>query len=138
MRVIVNIDVPELAPAIHFYSAALGLKLNRMIEEDVAELTGGSSLIYLLQNPAGSLPVSPGAVVRDYARHWTPVHMDFVVGDITQAAKQALNAGAILESECIEWRGSKCMTFSDPFGHGFCLIEFSGETYETDGIPDRS
>jgi hypothetical protein len=25
--------------------------------------------------------------------------------------------------------GSKCITFSDPFGHGFCLIEFAGDTY---------
>ncbi len=27
------------------------------------------------------------------------------------------------------WMGSKCITFSDPFGHGFCLIEFAGDTY---------
>jgi hypothetical protein len=55
--------------------------------------------------------------------------MDFVVDDIVKAAKQAINAGAIRESECIEWRGSKCITFSDPFGHGFCLIEFAEDTY---------
>ncbi len=129
MRVIVNIDVPDLAAAIDFYSAALGLKLNRIIEEDVAELTGASSVIYLLQNPAGSHPVSARSLVRDYSRHWTPVHMDFVIDDVTEAAKRAIGAGAIPESECIEWNGSKCITFSDPFGHGFCLIEFAGETY---------
>ena len=38
-------------------------------------------------------------------------------------------AGGIRESECVEWNGSKCITFSDPFGHGFCLIEFADETY---------
>lgn len=129
MRVIVNIDVPDLAPAIDFYSAALGLKLHRIIEEDVAELIGASSVIYLLQNPAGSYAVSTRSLVRDYSRHWTPVHMDFVVDDVNEAAKRAMDAGAIRESECIEWNGSKCITFSDPFGHGFCLIEFAGETY---------
>ncbi len=129
MRVIVNIDVPELAPAIDFYRAALGLTLSRTIEEDVAELTGGSSVIYLLRNPAGSHPVSAHPVERHYARHWTPVHLDFVVADLAAAARQALNAGARQESECVDWRGSKCITFSDPFGHGFCLIEFAGETY---------
>lgn len=129
MRVIVNIDVPDLAPAIDFYCAALGLKLNRIIEDDVAELAGASSVIYLLQNSVGSHPVSTLSLVRDYSRHWTPVHMDFVVDDVTEAAKRAMDAGATPESECIEWHGSKCITFSDPFGHGFCLIEFVGATY---------
>lgn len=131
MRVIVNIDVPELAPAIDFYCAALGLRLNRIIEEDVAELIGASSVIYLLKNAAKSVAVESHAVTRHYPRHWTPVHMDFVVDDITAATKHALAAGAMQESECVEWRGSRCITFSDPFGHGFCLIEFDGDTYNS-------
>ena len=130
MRIIVNIDVPELAPAINFYSAALGLKLNRILDGDVAELSGASSVIYLLANVAGSAPASSVAETRRYSRHWTPVHVDFVVDDIEAAAARALNAGARQESECIEWRGSRCITFSDPFGHGFCLIAFAGETYD--------
>ena len=40
MKVIINIDVPELAPAIAFYTAALGLTHSRTLDEDVAELTG--------------------------------------------------------------------------------------------------
>lgn len=131
MRVIVNIDVPDLAPAMAFYCAALGLRVNRVIEGDVAELVGASSVIYLLQQPAGSSPVSALPIVRQYSRHWTPVHMDFVVDDVTEATKRALDAGATQESGCIEWKGSKCITFSDPFGHGFCLIEFAGETYDS-------
>lgn len=131
MRVIVNIDVPDLAPAIDFYGAALGLTLNRLISDDVAELTGASSVIYLLRNPAGSNPVSTHPLTRQYTRHWMPVHLDFVVDDVVNAAKRATSAGAIQESECIEWNGSRCITFADPFGHGFCLIEFANETYGT-------
>lgn len=131
MRTIVNIDVPELAPAIRFYAAAFGLNLNRIIDDDVAELTGASSVIYLLQNPEDSGPVGTLPVKRQYTRHWTPVHMDFVVANVIEAAKRAIAAGAIQESECIVWRGSKCITFSDPFGHGFCLIEFEEDTYDT-------
>ena len=138
MRVIVNIDVPDLAPAIDFYTAALGLRHNRTIEDDVAELTGASSVIYLLQKPPGSPPVSTISPVRDYGRHWTPVHMDFVVDDIGKSAQRAMDAGAIRESECVEWNGSKCITFSDPFGHGFCLIEFEGETYGPGDAPPGS
>jgi catechol 2,3-dioxygenase-like lactoylglutathione lyase family enzyme len=61
LRVIVNIDVPDLAPAIAFYTAALGLRHNRTLNGDVAKLVGASSVIYLLQNAPGS---SPGAHVR--------------------------------------------------------------------------
>ena len=126
---VVNIDVPELAPAIEFYCAALGLKLSRILDEDVAELTGASSVIYLLANAGGSVAGNSIGEMRRYSRHWTPVHIDFVVDDIVESANRAVNAGASQESECIEWRGSKCITFSDPFGHGFCLIEFAAETY---------
>jgi predicted enzyme related to lactoylglutathione lyase len=130
---VVNIDVPELAPAIEFYSAALGLTLSRIIDEDVAELTGASSVIYLLAKADGTVPAGSAEEVRRYMRHWTPVHIDFVIDDLVESANRAINAGASQESECIEWKGSKCITFSDPFGHGFCLIEFENETYSEGG-----
>ena len=129
MRLIVNIDVPDLSLAIGFYSSALGLALSRILDDGVAELTGGSSVLYLLENTAGSAATSSVAEKRRYTRHWTPVHIDFVVDDLLASAARAIKAGASQGSECVEWRGSKCMTFSDPFGHGFCLIEFDGEPY---------
>ena len=49
-----------------------------------------------------------------------------------QAAARVFNCGAVQEGECIAWRGSKCITFSDPFGHGLCLIEFIGDGYRGD------
>ena len=129
MRMIVNIDVPELAPAIAFYTTALELKLTRILDDDVAELTGGSSVIYLMAKPAGSAPVAAVPEGRRYARHWTPVHIDFVVDDVEKSARRAVNAGATQETGIVDWRSSKCITFSDPFGHGFCLIEFAQKTY---------
>jgi predicted enzyme related to lactoylglutathione lyase len=129
MKIIVNIDVPELSPAIAFYSAAFGLELSRVLDEDVAELIGGSSTIYLLKKDAGSSAAPSCTETRRYTRHWTPVHVDFVVKDIASAAMRAEKAGAVRESECVEWWGSKCITYSDPFGNGFCLIEFTAETY---------
>lgn len=129
MRTLINIDVPDLPPAIRFYSAALGLELSRMLDDDVAELTGASSTIYLLRNAPES-PATRQGEARRYSRHWTPVHVDFVVEDIEHASRRAIKAGAVQESECVVWRGSKCITFSDPFGHGFCLIEFEAGTYQ--------
>lgn len=130
MKFIINIDVPNLAKAIEFYTNALGLTHGRTMDNDVAEILGGSSIIYLLQKDAGSTASRKSSSLRNYARHWTPVHLDFVVDDLHAAKEKAIQAGAICESECIEWMGSRCITFSDPFGHGFCLIEFSGETYQ--------
>lgn len=132
MRTIVNIDVPEIEPAVAFYTAAFGLIHNRMLDDDVAELTGGSSTLYLLAAQPDSAPAASATDTRHYSRHWTPVHLDFVVDDIDTAAERVLEAGAVRESECVEWRGSKCITFSDPFGHGFCLIEFENATYHYD------
>jgi predicted enzyme related to lactoylglutathione lyase len=130
MKTLVNVDVPNLALAIDFYSSAVDLTCNRIIDGDVAEMVGASSVIYFLQKSAGTSYFKNSASVRAYARHWTPVHLDFVIDDIAVAKEQAISAGAICESELVEWAGSKCMTFSDPFGHGFCLIEFSADTYQ--------
>lgn len=129
MRILIDIDVPDLSRAIDFYCSALDLKLSRILDDDVAELCGGSSVIYLLQKPQGSTAAQVADAARRYSRHWTPVHMDFVVNDLDKAAERAIKAGAERESDCIRWRGSRCITFSDPFGNGFCLLEFAGETY---------
>jgi uncharacterized glyoxalase superfamily protein PhnB len=121
-------------PSIEFYTRALGLQLQRIIDGDVAELRGASSTVYLLANADDSSTLANNArgYSRHYSRHWTPVHIDFVVDDIEQAAAQALAAGAVRESECVMWRGSQCITFADPFGHGFCLLQFDEDSYSDD------
>lgn len=129
MRVLINIDVPDLQAGIAFYEAALGLRLHRLLDDDVAEMHGAACTLYLLQNPAGSSATATAAISRDYARHWTPVHMDFVVDDLDVAAARAEAASARREAEPVIWRGSTCITYADPFGHGFCLIHFDDLTY---------
>ena len=134
MNIIINIDVPELDPAIRFYTEALGLSRTRTLDDDTAELRGAVATIYLLQKPAGSAaarpPATQGPVSRHYDRHWTPVHFDLVVDDVDAAAKRAIAAGAKQETGHIDWRGSRCISLSDPFGHGFCFIQFTHDSYE--------
>ena len=135
MKVIINVDVPELAPAIAFYTAALGLSHSRTLDDDVAELTGASATLYLLQKDTGTPAVHDPPIERNcrrhYGRHWTPVHFDLVVPDVDAAAARAIAAGAKQETGHVDWRGSRCISFGDPFGHGFCFIQFdSGGTYE--------
>jgi predicted enzyme related to lactoylglutathione lyase len=130
MKVIINLDVPALAPAIEFYTRALGLVHSRTLDDDVAELTGASATLYLLQKSAGTHAVKMPPVERDYQRHWTPVHFDLVVRDVDAAAARAIVAGARQETGHIDWKGSRCVSFGDPFGHGFCFIQFDrNETY---------
>ena len=129
-RIIINIDVPELAPAIAFYTAALGLEHTRTLDDDVAELTGAVATLYLLRKASGTIAVDSPPIARDFTRHWTPVHFDFVVDDVDAAAARAVAAGARRETGHIDWKGSRCVSFGDPFGHGFCFIQFERGTYE--------
>jgi predicted enzyme related to lactoylglutathione lyase len=129
VNIIINIDVPDLAAAVRFYTAALGLCHTRTLDEDVAELKGASATLYLLQKAPGTGAVAQPPIARDYARHWTPVHFDLVVDDVDAAAARALAAGAKPETGHVDWRGSRCMSFSDPFGHGFCFIQFEHGSY---------
>src|SRR6058998_1669526 len=99
MDLVINIDVDDLDKAIAFYSTGLGLRLaRRLFDDSVAEMSGASSTIQLLLKPAGSSPASSIPVVREYTRHWTPVHLDFAVEDISAAVERAIHAGATLES----------------------------------------
>ena len=130
MKLLVNIDVPALLPAIDFYCLALGLAHTRTLDSDVAELSDGSVTLYLLQKATGS-PANPAdGSERHYRRHWTPVHFDLVVDDLEEAVVRATAAGAQAETGVVQWRGSRCVSFADPFGHGFCLIQFAnGDRY---------
>jgi predicted enzyme related to lactoylglutathione lyase len=130
MDIIINIDVPDLDRGIDFYTRALGLTHTRTLDDDVAELRGASIRIFLLRKPAGSNAVSSPPVARDFSRHWTPVHFDLVVDDVDAAATRARAAGATPETGHIDWRGSRCLSFGDPFGHGFCFIQFERGTYD--------
>lgn len=131
MKIIVNIDVPDLEAAIRFYTAALGLTHTRTLDDDVAELSGAAATIYLLKKCGGTLAAHAPHIERDYSRHWTPVHFDLVVDDVDAAVSRAIAAGAVRETGHVDWRGSRCVSLGDPFGHGFCFIEFGKSgTYE--------
>ena len=67
---------------------------------------------------------------RSYGRHWTPVHLDFVVADIDAAVARARAAGARVESPPATHKWGKLALLADPFGHGICLIEFLGRGYD--------
>ncbi len=128
MDLLINIDVPDLARAIEFYTAAFGLSVTRRLGPEVAELDGWPARLHLLQKSAGSLGAAAGR--RRYDRHWTPVHLDVVVDDLDAALARALAAGARAETEIRTHSWGKIVVAADPFGHGLCLIEFVGRGYD--------
>jgi predicted enzyme related to lactoylglutathione lyase len=130
LEMLVNIDVDDLERAVAFYSGAFDLEVGRCLGDGVVELLGASSRLYLLAKPAGSPAAASTAQSRDYRRHWTPVHLDLVVPDIEAAVLRATDAGALLEGEIRSPAWGRIAQLADPFGHGFCLIEFRGRGYD--------
>ena len=130
LAVLINIDVDDLARAEAFYRDALGLAAGRRFGKDGVEMLGASSPVYLLVKPAGSAASDTAMRTRDYARHWTPVHLDFVVPDLDTALRRAEAAGAVREGEVRVARWGRIATLADPFGHGWCLIEFLNRGYD--------
>lgn len=128
MQFLVNVDVPDIETAVSFYRDGLGFVPARRLGPDVAEMTGGPAKLYLLQKGAGSQ--GAGGDLRRYERHWTPVHLDIVVEDIEAALRRAASAGAKVETPTRVEPWGKFAVCADPFGHGFCLIEFLGRGYD--------
>jgi|SRR5688572_3000962 len=129
MKLLVNIDVAELDRATRFYCDGLGLHVGRRFEGWL-ELLGAGSPIYLLPKEEGTPASSRSEERRRYCRHWTPVHLDFAVDNIDGAIERATAAGATLEQPPEQHAYGRLALLADPFGNGFCLIQFTGRGYD--------
>jgi predicted enzyme related to lactoylglutathione lyase len=129
-QVLINLDVDDIERATRFYTEGIGLRLGRRFDDEFVELVGAEAPLYLLRKSAGSAPFAGTRQQRDYGRHWTPVHLDFVVAELDSAVQRATAAGAKLESPPSEHAYGRLALLSDPFGHGFCLLEFRGQGYD--------
>jgi predicted enzyme related to lactoylglutathione lyase len=130
MDLLVNIDVDDLPKAIAFYQQAVGLRVGRRFGALGVEMLGASSPVYLLVKAAGTQPSAHVDALRDYRRHWTPVHLDVVVPELDAAVSRALAAGAVIEGEVETHAWGRIAHVADPFGHGICFIQFLGRGYD--------
>jgi len=129
-KLLINIDVDDLERGVAFYTEALDLRRGRtLFDGTVMELTGASSAIYLLLKPAGTPAAGSIRQRRRYRRHWTPVHLDFVVADVAAAVARAVAAGARLDGVIVSYDWGRLATLADPFGNGFCLVDLPGGGY---------
>ena len=113
-----SIDVPNLPDGIRFYSDAFGFAKTAEPYPGVVVLRLEDFELCLLEKATGLSPCPNSGDARHYTRHWTPVHLDFHVDDLKRALEIAIAAGATQEQL---YEGAAFC--SDPFGHGFCLLE---------------
>ncbi len=130
MDLLINIDVDDLDRAIAFYTRVFELTPGRRFGPAAVELLGATSPVYLLRKPAGSIPARAAEQLRTYQRHWTPVHLDFVTSDIESAIRRALDEGATLERPIAAQAWGQLALMADPFGNGFCFVQFVGDGYD--------
>ena len=133
--VLINIDVADLEKGIAFYAAAVGLTPIRRLGDFAVELSGAKAPVFLLQKAPATPAFAGAAIVRDYARHWTPVHLDFLVVEIDSAFGRAVGAGARAESAIETYSWGRMAVLADPFGNGFCLIELDAGGYGAIATP---
>jgi len=119
----ISIDVPDLAEAVQFYTSAFGFSKSAEPIPGVVVLRAGNTEICLLEKSPGSKASNYTQETRHYERHWTPVHMDIHVDDLKAALRTAIDSGALREQLLENPKHGSVAFCSDPFGHGFCLIE---------------
>jgi len=93
-------------------------------------MLGLSAPLYLLAQAQGTQVSSATSQLRRYDRHWTPVHLDFVVAEMESAVQKAVSVGARLEAPIATHAWGRLALMADPFGNGFCFVQFLGRGYD--------
>jgi catechol 2,3-dioxygenase-like lactoylglutathione lyase family enzyme len=136
MELRICVDVNDMERAIAFYTGGLGLEVGRRFGNDFVELLGAACPIDLLFHAAGTQAVPGSGSPRNYQRHWTPLHLDFVVNDIAAAVVRLQQLGAVLEMPVTDRAWGLIAGLADPFGHGFDLLQFQGRGYDAMSHPN--
>lgn len=118
-RVSISIDVADMEQALSFYTKALSCAFKKKYTDGWQVIVLGGVDIHLQQKDAGT--PATGEHRRDYARHWTPVHLDFTVADIRPVCTAIEKCGGSVEKQSFSEQAD-IANCADPFGNGFCVI----------------
>lgn len=124
------IEVTTAEQGIVFYCDGLGLRVKRRLSPRWIELEGASLPIFLLAGRSEIADLGNVTARRDYGRHWTPVHLDFVVENIVATVDRLIALGGTLDRDIAQREYGRIANMADPFGNGLDLIEFSGPGYD--------
>ncbi len=126
----VYVEVTTMEQGIAFYCDGLGLTVKQRFTPRWIELTGANAPIFLLANLPLTADLGDTTHTRDYRRHWTPVHLDFIVSDLDGMLARLQALGGRLDRPVKQRDYGRIANMADPFGNGFDLIEFSGSGYD--------
>lgn len=115
----VSIDVSDMTKALTFYVEALGCKFKKKYADDWQVVSVGTLDLHIQQKASGSIGAADQK--RDYRRHWTPVHLDFIVDDIEPICAKVEKHGGAVEKKAFS-EIADIANCADPFGNGFDLI----------------
>ena len=124
------IEVTDAAAGIAFYCEGLGLTLWRRLSPTWVELAGANLPVFLLANRPAVADLGTRKVQRSYERHWTPVHLDFIVSDLDATVARLAALGGSHDRDIKQREYGRIANMADPFGNGFDLIEFSDAGYD--------
>ena len=110
--------------------AVTPLQPSRVLSPRWVELAGANLPIFLLADRPAVAELGTTKVPRDFGRHWTPVHLDFIVRNLGEMIRRLCDLGASLDREIQIREYGRMANMADPFGNGFDLIEFSGPGYD--------
>ena len=122
IKVSISIDVWDIKKWEEFYTQALWCK--RLREQMWMIVLATKNVdIYLQEKKVwtNATELSNRESKRDYKRHWTPIHLDFLCDNVDEVVSKVLKLGGTHEGgESADWGAiAHC---ADPFGNGFCLI----------------
>jgi predicted enzyme related to lactoylglutathione lyase len=123
------VEVSNLDTGVAFYTSGIGLRELRRFTPHWVELAGARVPIHLLARPQRNFTAGAHVLARTFERHWTPVHLDFVVEDLEVAVARALAAGATLDRPVVDHHYWLMANLADPFGNGIDLIQFGHGGY---------
>src|ERR1700687_4227795 len=93
------IEVADLERGIAFYCGGLGLALKRRLGPNWVELGRANLPIFLLGNRPPVAELGAPRAERNFMRHWTPVHLDFIVADLDAVVTRLVGLGASLDHD---------------------------------------
>src|SRR5215471_13196157 len=93
------VEVTEAAQGIAFYCEGLGLTVKRRLSPRWIELAGANIPIFLLADRPTVADLGSVQVARAFERHWTPVHLDFIVADLDRMVSRLAAMGGTLDRE---------------------------------------
>src|SRR3954465_8062550 len=121
----VYIEIDDLERGIAFYGGVafyvegLGLSVARRLTPHWVELAGAQMPIHLLARPEPRFESGEHVLHKDFGRHCTPIHLDFVVEVLDVAVERAVRAGARTERRVDHPGLWRLVALVGPVGHGF-------------------